>query len=220
MKSILILSLFLITLFCNAQDERLFRDMITGELTKDRQQEAKSTYKYKVRTDRYRVDLDEDGRSESFFVSKKDGEDWIQFFNYADSEIFRYRFDTLGPLSRVFKVNIRKISKTKRACLIYFYEGANSYLEFKGTTRLYVLTFDIKKMNRTITMFKGPNVWLEWKGFKGNYHQRKSEVTLVDFDDDGTREIAVRYNLITRVYRLRSDNHWQEIGELTEPTRL
>lgn len=210
MKSIIWILIFL-SLNSWAQDERSFRQMVTGELTRDRQQDEKQTYKFQTRSDRYQIDLNGDGTEESFFTAKRDGEDWIYFFNSKREEFFKFRFDTLGYDSRIFKIQKRKLSKDVDILLVYFFEGVTNFLEFEGTARIYFFTMKDANL-KTIKAYKGPYIWQEHKSFKNYYKQRSSDVTLFDFDDDGTREVAVRYNLITRVFKFsRLESKWTQL---------
>ncbi len=190
-----------------AQDERLVRDFLTGKLARGKNRAEKHRYDFRVRTGRYRFDFDKDGRKESFFFAKQDGEDWLFIYDYLGNEVFRYQFDALGPLSRAYKIEARYLSRRHRVFLIYFFEGRTEYLKFQGTARLYLLTIDRKDL-KTLKMAKGPYIWDEYSDGKGHYHQRSNLISLFDFDNDGIREVAVKYHLITRVFQYRESGHW------------
>ena len=208
MKSITLI-LIILSVSAFAQDERLFRKIVTGELTRDRQQDEKSSYKYQVRSDRYQLDINNDGTEESFFTAKRDGEDWIYFFNNKGAEFYKFRFDTLGTNSRIYKIQKRKLNSEVDIMIVYFFEGVTDFLEFEGTSRVYFFTMQKQKLS-TLKAYKGPYVWQEHKSFKNYYKQRSSEVSLFDFDKDGMREVAVRYNLITRVFKFHKNGEWSQ----------
>ncbi len=207
MKLLLCASLFLLCHCILAQDEKAFRDLLTDKRIKEDEESRKDDYRFMARGHRYYLDLDGDERSESFFVSKRDGGDWIEFFNHKEEKIFDFRFDTAGSWSRVFKVQLRKISATSKVLMIYFYEGVTRYVNFEGTSRLYMMTWENDDLS-TLSMYKGPYLWNEKRTFRNQYQQRKFEVSMFDFDADFEREVAVRYGSITRVYKYLGKGRW------------
>ncbi len=189
------------------QDERTFRELLTHKINEDKERSRKEEYVFKARGHRYYLDLNGDDRPESFFVSKKDGGDWLEIFDDKGIKIYDFKFDTIGSWSRVFKVQMRKISNDSKLLMLYFYEGITRYTDFQGTARVYFLSWDKNKLN-TLSMFKGPYVWDEKRTFRSHYHQRKFEVSMFDFDEDFEREVAVRYGTITRVYKYLGKGKW------------
>lgn len=210
-----VILIFILVLGVNnghAQDERLFRQMLSGELTRDYGQVEKSLYYFKAASDFYEFDFNDDKRSEKIQFSKKDGEDWMAVFDQKGKRVFKYRFETKGIKSRAFKISVRQLSKKSKLFMIYFFEGFTKYLESQGTGRLYFLTIDDKKLT-TLSMHKGPYFFEEFKSFKGHYHQRKHDVSLYDFNKDGTRDVAVRYNLTTRVFFYDGNGKWNRFKQ-------
>jgi hypothetical protein len=198
----------LISYLAMAQDEKVFRELLTHKAIKDFEEGGEPEYAFQARGHRYYIDLDEDKIPESFFVSKRDGVDWIDFFNSKGEKFFDFQFDTLGSWSRVFKVQLRKVSQNTKLLLIYFHEGVTRYVDFRGTARVYFLTWEENNL-KTMSMYKGPYIWDENRTYKNHYHQRKSEVSLYDFDEDFQREVAVRYGSITRVYKYSGKGNWK-----------
>jgi len=194
-----------------SQDERTFRDILTHSERLDATRRLAPEYKYQARSHRYYLDIDEDGAPESFYSSKRDGEDWLTIFSNKGREIYRFRFDTVGPWSRLFKIQMRRISKSTKVLILYFFEGMTKYINFQGTSRVYFLTLENNNF-KTLSTFKGPYTWDEYRSFKEHYHQRKFKVSLFDFDKDREREIAVRYGLITRVYKFMGEGIWKSYG--------
>ncbi len=192
-----------------SQDERTFRLMLSKGRHKETPKSAKfkKEAKFKHRSPNYQLDLNNDGVRESLFVSKIDGKDLITIRDHKKKLILEEELFPLGPLSRIFKVQMRKTSKDLNTLLIYYYEGTSKYLEFQGTARLYLLTYSPKTF-KFYPLYKGPYIWDEHLDFKKNYHQRKQEISLVDFNRDGTREIAVRFSKITRVYYFSKEKGW------------
>jgi len=211
MRLLLCISLFLFTLSSFAQDERTFRELLVEKAKEDKDRGRKPHFDFKVRGDRYYLDLNGDDRPESFFASKRDGVDWLELFNNKGDKIFDFKFDTVGSWSRIYKVQMRKISDKAKLLIFYFYEGITRHVNFDGTARVYFLTWDNDNL-RSLSMFKGPYIWDENRTFRNHYHQRKFELSMYDFDDDFTREVAVRYGTITRVYKYLGKGKWGTYG--------
>ena len=195
-----------------SQDERTFRELLLYQAKKDQENAKKPEYDYKVTGNRYFLDLTGDDRPESFFVAKRDGQDWVEFFDNKNEKLYEFKFDTVGSWSRVYRVQKRKISETSNVLIFYFFEGITRYVNFRGSARVYFLSWDGDDLS-TLNMFKGPYVWDEQRTFRNHYHQRKSEVSMYDFNNDDVREIAVRYGSITRVFKYMGKGSWQQYGD-------
>lgn len=200
----IIMLLHSMTLF--GQDERYFRDLFSGELTKDKFQEKK-TYKWEVETPFYDIDLDGDKWPESFVYSKKDGEDWVNIYDKHKSLIFSERVASKGSDSGVYKISFHKLGPKYKVLLIYFNEGHTHYLNYLSTARLYFLTIDNNNL-KTMALKRGPQIWREQEKRYRTYGLRKYEVGLKDLDKDGERDIIVKLNKISRVYLYRGKGHW------------
>lgn len=198
--SLLLCSLLGTSHLAQAQDERFLRELLTDrfynpEVNKNL---ASSEY-FHVVSPFYQVDLDGNSRTESLVFEKIDGKDLIHIHNYDGQRIFSAAFTPLGTSSHLFKINLRKIGKGYRALLLHYYEGSQNYIEFTGTSRLYVITFkDLSPGG--FDFFKGPLLWTEHKDAQGNYLQRAQFAVLRDFNKDGMKEISVRYQSINRVF--------------------
>ena len=182
-----------------SQDERFFRELISGELTQDKVKEKK-VYKWTANSPLYEIDLGNAHFPESLVIEKKDGEDWLHVHDEKKARIFSFHFDVNGKDSWIYRITKKKISKNTDILLIYYYEGNTDYRNFKGSVRLYVLTVDNRNLS-TISVFKGPIFWDEREMPGGKYTQKKFEVNLIDFNHDGIMEIAVGgkslYNILT-----------------------
>ncbi len=207
MRLLLCVSIFILSQLVSAQDERTFRELLLERAKQDKERGARPNYDFKARGHRYYLDLNGDDQPESFFASKRDGGDWLDLYNHQGEKIYDFKFDTVGSWSRVYKVQLRKISKSAKLLIIYFYEGVTRHVNFKGTGRVYFLTWDNDDFD-SLSMFKGPYIWDENRTFRSHYHQRKFEVSMFDFDDDFSREVAVRYGTITRVYKYLGKGRW------------
>ena len=183
-----------------AQDERFLRELLTERFyNPEINKNARDNNYFHVVSPFYQVDLDGNARAESLVFEKVDGKDLFHIHNYEGRRIFTSAFTPLGTESHLFKINLRDIGAGHKALLLYYYEGNQNYLEFMGTSRLYVVTYkDLTPGN--FDFFKGPLLWSERKDAQGNYTQRGQHVFLKDFNNDGIKEISVRYQGINRVF--------------------
>lgn len=199
--SLLLCSLWGTSYQAEAQDERFLRELLTDrfynpEVNKNL---ASSEY-FHVLSPFYQVDLDGNSRNESLVFEKIDGKDLFHIHSYEGQRIFSAAFTPLGTDSHLFKINLRNIGKGYRALLLHYYEGSQSYLEFMGTSRLYVITYKDLRPG-SFDFFKGPLLWSEYKDAQGNYLQRGQFVVLRDFNKNGLMDISVRYKNINRVFQ-------------------
>lgn len=203
----LALSLLMFTSYnAMAQDERYFRDMMTGELTKteEKNREDPDIVAYsKV----YELDLTSNHRFERIIFERRDGIDWVTIFNYQKELVFEYQLDTQAPGSRVYKLGLNNVSKSKRLLTLYFYEGATDYLNFQANSRLYFLTFDVNNL-KGMTAQKGPAVWEEFDNKRGHYRQRSYDLNFLDLTSSGQKELIVNFRTISRAYRLDESMRW------------
>jgi len=209
----LCLYVFILTPSLLAQDERTFRELLTENDREVKEQNRRPHYDFMVRGNRYYLDLTGDNQPESFFPSKRDGGDWLELFNSKGAKIFDFKFDTAGTFSRIYKVQMRKISATAKILIFYFYEGVTKHINLEGTARVYFLTWENDNL-QSLSMFKGPYIWDENRTFRNHYHQRKFELSMYDFDGDYTREVAVRYGTITRVFKYLGRGKWNTYGAI------
>jgi hypothetical protein len=207
-----LITFLIFTTIAYGQDERVLREMFSHERIKSLGKKKK--VHFKVRSNRYAFDLNDDHRPESFFFAKRDGEDWLFIDDYKGNRIFNFKFDTLAALSRAYKIEVRYLTKKTKVFLIHYYEGVSHYIETRGTSRLYMLSIDDNNL-KTLKMKKGPALWEEFKDHRDLYHQRSYKISLYDFNNDGFRDLAVRYALITRVFLYRPGGKWVRY---TDPT--
>ena len=102
---------------------------------------------------------------------------------------------------------MRWLSPHSKAILIHYFEGKIDYLTSHGTSRLDVITIDDKDLKK-IHFAKGPIIWDEVDDKRMHYHQRPYEISVIDLDGDGIRDISVKYHLISRVMLYRGNGKW------------
>jgi hypothetical protein len=205
-KPFILVILLLHSMVLLAQDERYFRDLFSGELTRDKFQEKKK-YKWEVETPFYDIDLDGDSWPESFVFAKKDGEDWINIYDKHKTLFFSKRLASKGADSGVYKISFHKLGPKYSVLLIYFNEGYTYYLNYLSTARLYFLSIDNQNL-KTMRLERGPQVWREQEKRYKKYGLRKYEVGVKDLDGDGERDILVKFNNISRAYLYRGKGKW------------
>lgn len=206
-KQITLALLLLISFNGLAQDEKAFRDLLFYNDREILKKSYKQNYHYKVRSNKHSFDMTGDYVSESIFTAKRDGEDWIHIEDSKGNEVFRHQLDPLGPLSRLFKIQMRKIDNKSKVILLHFFEGVTRYINFRGTTRVYFLTIDDNDLS-TFSLFKGPTIWDEYRTYKDHYHQRSYQISMMDFDSDGKREVSFFHRRMSRVYIYKGKGEW------------
>jgi hypothetical protein len=192
----------------NAQDERYFRDIFTGEmLLREKKSEVPKLY-YQAFTPRYIFDLNNDNTKEKFFYETRDAEHIFYIENEKNELVFKAKFESVGKGAHLYRVGVYHINSKTSVLLLYFFEGSIDYINFKSTSRLYFLTIEDNDLSK-INLRRGPIIWEEYQNTKGHYRQRPYEISLIDYNHDGTREIAIKSHLINRVYLYRGGGIWE-----------
>lgn len=191
-----------------AQDERYFRQLFSGEINKKEEVPEYKKYSYFTHSPYYAIDLNRDGVPEQILFVKKDNEDWIEISDSEKKKIFSYRFENKGFDSELFRIELKTLSPTTTALLLYYYEGVSKYIDFQGTSRIYVITFDNNDL-KTMSAFKGPSFFDEVKTFKGHYHKRNYEVYLEDLNKDSVKELVVKFRKSSTVFLYKGAGKWE-----------
>lgn len=193
------------------QDERYFRQIFSGELAKTHAQADEKKYSFTIHTPYYALDLNRDGVDEQIVFVKKDGEDWVEFFDEKvgiKTKIFSYRFETKGFDSELFRVELKRLSPVTSILVMYYYEGLSRYTEMQGTSRVYAVTIDNDDL-KTMAAFKGPAFFEEQKSLKGHYHLRNYQVYLQDLNNDKTKELVVKFRETSQVFLYAGNGKWK-----------
>lgn len=193
---------------CLAQDERFFRDLFSFEQRK-RQELDNKHYLFQVASPFYRYDIDDDGKEESFVLEKRDGDDWINIHDEKGKRVSSFALMAQGLDSKIHKISVRKLSQKTKLFILYFYEGLHKHVNLKSTERAYFLTVDDKNL-KSARLFRGPLVWDE-ASFKNHYHQRRYELYLYDYNNDGVKEVGVKHQYISHVYMYLKEGQWREL---------
>lgn len=199
---------FFLSLELKAQDERYFRELFLKQYTEDTKELEEKKYSYVVPTPFYTMDVNGDGKTESFVYAKKEAEDWIDIFDHEKKPVFKFQFTSVGAKSRLYKMRFSHIDSEIGLVVFYFYEGVTKYNEMDSSSRLYFLTFHKKDFNQ-FKMIQGPYLFEEFKGMKGHYHQRVRQVEVMDLNSDQRNEIIVKHHLYSEVYHINKDGSFK-----------
>jgi len=191
-----------------SQDERFFRGLFSGTLKEQLHFEGVTkTYKWQVHSQFYEIDLTGDGTKEALVINKLDGTDWIHIHDKWKAHVRSFKLQAKGSDAKIYKINIRNLSLTTRVLVIQYYEGKTEFLELKGSARLFFMTIDNQKL-ASVALFKGPAIWSEQDDSFFSYSQRKYKFELFDYNNDGQKEIVVKYHKIPRIYKYQQNGRW------------
>jgi hypothetical protein len=204
MRIFCLLSLALIFVFANrsyGQDERLWRKILTGDVIED-EKKAPVAPKYVFAGATYRLDLDGDGKLEGIQMVKNDLLDAVEIFTPDGRRLFRGDLEPQGVLARVERLRLVDLSPQTRVLIIHYYEGKTEGRRMEATARLWFLTWPKTDLSQ-MTLTKGPGYWHEFEGVREQYGRRLYSVNVRDYDNDGTKDIAVAFNNMMSVWRYK-----------------
>ena len=192
-----------------AQDERFWRKLLTGELSREEVQEPEAA-KLVFSSPRYEFDLDGDGQTESLLIQKRDGLNVLEVYSAGKDLLFTGSITGTGIDSKIYRLRVVDISKEIRSIIIYFFEGKTQSRYFEASARLYFLTFKKNKMDKMVFQ-KGPMYWHEYEAPRDQYWRRPYAVNVIDIDKDGVSEIFVNYNQIQFIWRYQESGLWKQL---------
>ena len=207
-----ILSVAMMALFVNparGQDERFWRKMLSGELTRE-EVKPEPEPKWVFESPAYHFDLNGDGHEEVLMVYKRDGMDWLDVMGHDKTSLFKGKLWAMGSGSGVYRLRIVDLSEKVRAIVIYLYEGKTESKRLEASARLYFLTFENKDF-ATFKLTAGPRYWHEYEGVRDQYWRRIYNLNIKDYDGDGTKDLAVEYNHIQSIWLYRGQGLWKKI---------
>lgn len=193
------------------QDQHFIESVLSGHKSYFEEFSGGIAEKFTVESPFYEFDLNSDKNMESFVFEKKADEDWISIYDVLKkTKFFSYKFETKGKGSKCYKISIRRISKDTVVYLLFFYEGFIQYLDFYGSSRLYLMTID-KNDIKTLAVYKGPIIWQETSRYRGLYSQKDYLVDLFDYNGDGTKEVFVKNHRMSTVIFYDGSGKWHTI---------
>jgi hypothetical protein len=208
---LILLSLAVIAVFVNpvhAQDERFWRKLISGQLTRDQEKEVPEA-KWLFGGPSYQFDLDGDGRNETIQVLKRDGIDWLDIRSFDKSLLFSDKLAPTGVEARVHRLRVVDLSQKARAIIVYYYEGKTETKKFEAVGRLYFISIENRDL-KTMKMVQGPRYWHEYEAHRDQYWRRLHSVNVKDTNGDGEKEIFVNFNHIQSIWKFRGNGRWTE----------
>lgn len=157
----------------------------------------------KIRTfsDYYRVDLNGDGYLEGVAVENSDLGSSIHFFKNHFEYFQELKVASGGTFSKIDRIEIKGISDRESVLLIYFVEGLSKYLTSRSRQRLYTVYLPKDIFAQPFQLSKGPIIFEEYSK-RGHYHVRKYDVSVVDLNSDGVKEVLIKNKDIERVMKL------------------
>jgi hypothetical protein len=202
----------LMTQKLQAQDERFFRQIFSGELQASKSTEltdgTKKTYWYSAHTPFYNLDLNQDGQSEKIVFVKKDNEDWLDIFDSAKNKIFSYKFENMGINSGLYRIEQKRLSPETEILFLYYYVGSTQFTNTDASARLYLLTIDNRDL-KTMHVLKGPSYFEERKTSSEHYHQRKYFIELVQLNKSATKEVVIKHAGMSEVFIYSGNGKWK-----------
>lgn len=179
-----------------------------GEKSQDELLIQEKTH-FEVAGKSYFLDLLHSEGLEKVFIEKKDGQDVFNVFTPTHEPIFSLKLSSKGPYSRIYKLSYRDISAQEKLLILYHFEGVNKYLKLQSTSRLYFITWNPKK-NNSFQSYKGPVIWNELKDVRDRYFQRKRLLQVLDLDQNGYKDIVVKYGRTSLSYAYFGQGKWKQ----------
>lgn len=190
-----------------AQDERYYRQIITGELPVTVEPKESFVRNYLVKGPEYLVDLDSDGIEEILQPEKRDGIDYLTILNSSRSPIFSAKLYSAGGDSHIYKVRLVNLTDRVKTLIVFLDEGSTKGLRFESTARIYLLSFEDNKLS-DISMNPGPHIFHEKEGQREQYWRRDFLVDVKDLNNDSKREIIVHFGHIQYVLEYQKNGEW------------
>jgi hypothetical protein len=169
-----------------------------------------NAHKIEVSTPNYQIDLDRDGRPEVLKIEKRDGQDFFVIKDGMGETKSELKLNAKGLDSVLYKVQLKTLSAETDALILYFDEGNSGNVVLQSTARIYMATIDKRNLDK-VSFNKGPAFYYEKEWPVDQYSRRYYNVSVYDFNKDGTKEVAVSYNNIQRIYFYLGKGRWQKL---------
>lgn len=204
----ILLSLLLFSGALWAQDERYYRQILSGELPAMFQGLQETTqHQFNVRGPAYLVDLNGDGIEETIQPQKRDGVDWIEIKDSSRRTVFESELFAAGAHSHLYKAKLVSLSEKIRALVLFLDEGVTEGKAFDATAKIYVVSWE-KNDFTSMRIAPGPHFFVERQAIRDQYYRRDYLVNVVDLNKDGQKEIIVHFNHIQRIMEYKGRGEW------------
>lgn len=190
-----------------AQDERYYRQILTGELPVTAEPKESFVRNYLVKGAEYLVDLDADGIEEVIQPEKRDGIDYLNILNSSRGKIFSAKLFASGGDSAIYKIRIVHLTEKVKTLIIFLDEGSTKGLKFESVARIYFLSYEDNKLE-TMTLNPGPHIYHEKESQRDQYWRREFVVDVKDLNEDLKREIIVHFGHIQHIYEYKGSGEW------------
>jgi hypothetical protein len=193
-----------------AQDERYYRQILTGELPETADLKDSFVRNYLVKGSEYMVDLDGDGIEEIIQPEKRDGIDWLTIMNSSRSVVYSAKFYASGGDSSIYKLRLVNLTPRVKTLIVFLDDGITRGLRFESTARIYFLTWEDNKLS-SLTLNPGPHIYHEKEAQREQYWRRDFVVDVTDLNEDSKREIIVHFGHIQHIYEYKGSGEWTKI---------
>ena len=208
MQHLALLCIFLISLSSHAQDERYYRQILSGDLPKFSQKIDEAVeHQFNVQGSSYVIDLNGDGVEEIVQPQKRDGVDWIEVRGMNQSKIFEGKLLAIGGGSSIYKMKLAYLSPKVKVLVLFLDEGKSSGLKFESVARIFLLSFENNDL-ATLKLTMGPHHFHEKEGQRDQYWRRDYSVEIRDINNDNVRDVVVQFNHIQRIMLYQGFGQW------------
>lgn len=191
-----------------AQDERYFRQVLSGKLPKLFEQErVDPTPELVFKGPFYHIDLNGDGIEETIQPQFKNGQNWIEIRNSSQNKLFEAKLWSMGGDGQLYKIKLVHLSSKVKTLILFLDEGSTTGKRFESTARIFLLSFENNDLS-TLKLAIGPHFYHEKEAQRDQYLRRDYMVNVYDIDQDGMRDIAIQYNHIQRILRYKGEGEW------------
>lgn len=191
------------------QDERYYRQILTGELPVTAEPRENFVRNYLVKGSEYLVDLDSDGIEEVIQPEKRDGIDYLNILNSSRANVFSAKLFSSGGDSHIYKIRMVYLTPRIRTLIIFLDEGATKGLRFESTARIYLLSYEDNKLS-SMVLNPGPHIFHEKEAQRDQYYRRNFVVDVRDLNQDAKREIIVHFGHIQYIYEYLGSGEWRK----------
>ncbi len=189
-----------------AQDEKFYRELLHGELNVTKVESSKPA-SFTVDQDFYAFDLNNDHFDEYLSYRLKDGVPYLTLYDHSKNLILEKKLQPVGAHARPLKYRVVDLAPKIRIVIIYFDEGQNAGYGFHKTVSLYFLSLNWDQL-RLSELSKGPVIFEEKQIHREQYYRRTYGVHLIDFNQDGIKEIAASYHGHEQIYQYVRPGQW------------
>lgn len=204
----------LLLLFCLGtpawgQDERYYRQILSGDLPKlsEGMSESKG-HQFNVAGPGYLIDLNGDGVEETLRPQKRDGVDWIEVTDFGKRRIFDAQLLAMGSESVLYKARLITLGTGLKALILFLDEGFTAGREFESTAKIFVVSWENNDLS-SMKISPGPHFYHEKQSIREQYFRRDYLVNVEDLNKDGKKEIIVHFGHIQRIMEYIGNGDWK-----------